>query len=99
MKKEEQDEWTCTGTNSLTDEEFTFLEEKLNRHSWGTLFGIPIVLNHYVPQGEVWCVNNKEEIFKIINIGNSKLYRFILWWQKLLKRIKGVLLRNTKTTS
>jgi len=57
------------------------------------IFGISIYENTFVPKGEIWCVNNKKEIFKIINIGNtmnsSKLYRFILWWQKLVRKIKA----------
>lgn len=51
------------------------------------LFDIPITINPLVPKDEIWFIDNKGNIFKIINIGNSKLCRFILWWQKLIERL------------
>jgi hypothetical protein len=69
------------------------LEAKLllenSTKSKSSMFGIPIFINPLVPDGEIWCINNKEDIYKIINIGNSKIYKFILWCQKVIQIIKA----------
>jgi hypothetical protein len=91
----ESTEWTSTdpNENGLTLDLNAMIETAyksiIAERPKTLLFGIPVVLNSYVPEGEIWCVNNKEEIFKIINIGNSKLYRFILWFQHIIQSIKN----------
>jgi len=95
MNKFKDDEWASTesitefGGGFKLDLNAMIETAYKSRVTKPKITGIPIITNPLVPKGEIWCVNNKEDIYKIIGIGNSKLYRFILWWQKLVERIRN----------
>lgn len=72
-------------------------EKEMRLGKVGAFGGIPINISPFVPKGEIWCINNKQEVCRIINVGNSKLYRFINWYQKLFKKISSIIIRINGT--
>ncbi len=62
---------------------------KMDKPKEPSLFNMPITINRYIPKNEMWFVDSEGTISKIVNIGNSKLYRFILWWQKIVTKVKA----------
>jgi len=54
----------------------------------GKLRGIKVVQNDFVPENTVLFVKDMQLIQVMCNVLNSKLYRFIIWYQNLFKNIK-----------
>ena len=61
-----------------------------------SLFNMPISINPLIPKNEMWFVDCEGTISMIVKISNSKLYRFILWWQTIVERIRNWIKKLTK---
>ena len=86
-----------TSSNLKTENKTSFKEMykiynelKINQ---AKIWGIPVKFNSLIPENEVWVMKNRDVAFKIINIGNSKLYKFILWWQEFVRKIKNIFIK------
>ncbi len=43
----------------------------------------------FIPKGEIWFMHDGKIIGQIINVGESRLFKFICWFQDLFNKLKG----------